>query len=344
MKTRKAIQLCLTSLTIGIGFLGGASIGMAAADACDRACLESIAEKYLAALVQHDPSKAPILPGTRYTENAVDLPLPDGLWRTAGQIGKYRLYVSDPQQGEIGFFAKATENGAPVLIATRLKVVKGQIAEIESYAPRLGNNITEGPGSSPRVDELGEVTRKQFTTALPPGKRLSREKLVSIASTYYTGIENNTGVKVPPFADDCMRLENGSPTTGVPLAPGATPTTHNMKCKDAFGLGYYREDTRLRNRRILAVDEDRGLVYMGCFFDHDATVRSYTVKDGSTRKVSQTGPWTWGTHEIFQINADGQISQIEAVLLAFPYGTRPGWNTGQHVPSEQARKDGFKEY
>src|SRR5688572_30325904 len=55
-----------------------------AAQSCDRACLENVAEKYLTAMAAHDPAKAPIAPGTRYTENGVELPLPDGLWRTAG--------------------------------------------------------------------------------------------------------------------------------------------------------------------------------------------------------------------------------------------------------------------
>jgi hypothetical protein len=329
-----------------LGFLlvGHAQTGAAASPACDRVCLEGIAEKYLAGMLTHDPSKAPIAKGARYTENAVTLPLPDGLWRTVDSIGKYRLYVSDPEQGQIGFFAKGTENGAPVLIATRLKVVNGQITEIESYVPRLTDMITAGPSSVKRTDMLGDAPRKQFVTPLPPGKRVSREKLASIANSYWEGLENNHGDKVPPFAADCLRLENGTQTSGVPLAPGARRATINMDCAESFRLGYYREDTRMRSRRMLVIDEERGLVYAGCFFDHDATVRQYQVKDGTTRTVKNTGPWTWGTHEVFQINAEGQISQVEAVLLAVPYGQLPGWDTGMHFPSEQAKKDGFKEF
>ncbi len=60
--------------------------------------------------------------------------------------------------------------------------------------------------------------------------------------------------------------------------------------------------------------------------------------------VRNTAPWTWGIHEIFQVNSDGQISQVEAVLLSVPYGMRPGWSTGMHMPSPQAVRDGFKEY
>jgi hypothetical protein len=49
-------------------------------------------------------------------------------------------------------------------------------------------------------------------------------------------------------------------------------------------------------------------------------------------------------NEIFQIDAAGRISQVEAVLLSVPYGMRPGWVTGLHLPSPQARQDHFKEY
>jgi hypothetical protein len=118
----------------------------------------------------------------------------------------------------------------------------------------------------------------------------------------------------------------------------------NFGCKEAFGLGYYREDTRLRNRRVLAVDEERGLVYAGVFFDHDAVLRSYQLTDGRTQTVRNTAPWTWMIQEIFQVNADGKISQVEAVLVSVPYGMRPGWSTGTHMPSPQAIKDGYKEY
>ena len=344
MKTIQALRGAGLALLLAAPLLIASSVHAAVQSDCDRACLEGLAEKYLSAMLAHDPAKAPIARNTRYTENAVELPLPDGLWRTVESFGVYRLFVADPQAGSIGFFVKAQENGAPVLVATRLKVVKQQITQIESYASRLTGTIGGGPSSAPRVDQLGDAPRKQFVTPLPVDKRQTREQLASIANSYFSGLENNTGEKVPPFADDCFRLENGSQTTGRAVEPGATPGALNMGCREAFGMGYYREDTRLRNRRILAVDEERGLIYTGVFFDHDATVRSYKLKDGRTNTVRNTAPWTWGIHEIFEVNAEGKISQVEAVLLALPYGTRPGWTTGVHMPSPQAQKDGFKEY
>ena len=321
-----------------------ALLGAAQPGKCDRACLSDTAESYLSAMLAHDPSKVPMAKGVRYTENGVELPLPDGLWRTLQSVGKYRLIVADPQASTVGFFAKAVENGVPVLVSTRLKVLNHQITEIESIASRLSATVGGGPSGLAREDQLGDTPRAQFLTPLPADQRHSREQLAQIVNQYFTGIENNTGDQPPPFAADCLRLENGTQTSGRPTPPGAEPGPLNFSCSEAFRLGYYHEDTRMRNRRVLAVDTERGLVYAGIFLDHDASIRSYKLKDGRTVTVKNTAPWTWEAHEIFQVNGAGQISQVEAVLLSVPYGTRPGWNSGIHLPSPAAQRDGFKEY
>jgi hypothetical protein len=345
----KVVAMCtagtLRSLAAAAVLLGlAAAPSHADAATCDRACLEGIAEKYLAAMLAHDPSQAPLAKGARYTENNVELPLPDGLWRTVTALGKYRLYVADPTGGSIGFFAKVQENGAPVLLSTFLKVSGGRITQMESQLARLSDTTGGGAPANLRDDQLGDAPRRQFLTPLPPGGRRSRAELAAIANSYYTGLENNRGDEPPPFADDCLRLENGTQTSGRPVPPGGQPSGMNYSCAEAFALGYYRDDTRLRNRRILAIDEERGLVYATVFFDHDATVRSYALRDGRPMTVRNTGPWTWSTQELFQINAEGRISQVEAVLLAVPYGQRPGFTTGLRFPSPQAIKDGFREY
>ena len=316
----------------------------AAASDCDRTCLESTAGKYQEALLAHDPKRAPLAANARYTENGVELTLPDGIWRTLGTLEPYRLLVADPAQKAVGFFLKGEENGAPVLIATRLRVVDRGITQIESVVARVSGTLGGFSFGGAHVDQLGASPRAQFLTPLPPDKRRTRGELAAIVNTYFTGIENNTGDKPPAFAEDCHRLEDGTATTNVPTPSGATPGAMNLGCAAAFALGYYHEDTRMRNRRILAVDEERGLVYTGIFLDHDATVRSYTLKDGRTNTVRNTGPWTWMAHEIFQVNADGKISQVEAILLSVPYGMRPGWSEGVHLPSPQAQKDHFREY
>jgi hypothetical protein len=311
---------------------------------CDRACLRDLAERYLNAMLAHDPTKAPLSVNARYTENGQTLTLPDGLWRTLGKLGSYRLTVADPEDHSIGFLAKGLENSAPVLIGTRLRVLNHQITEIESVVARLSSTLGGSSFGTPKDASIDGTPRKQFLEGLPVSARRTPAQLADIVNSYFTGLEGNTGDKPPAFAADCQRLENETPTTNVPVAEGAQPGAANLPCAKAFGLGYYREDTRLRNRRILAVDTERGLVYTGVFFDHDATVRAYKLKDGREVKVKNTGPWTWMIQELFEVNAEGKISQVEAVLLSVPYGMRPGWPSGTHLPSPQAKLDHFREY
>src|SRR5262245_20716806 len=117
MKTIQAARVGDIALGLVAPLLFSSGAHAAAAPSCDRACMEGLAEKYLAGMLTHDPSKAPLARSVRYTENAIELPLPDGLWRTVDSFGVYRLFVTDPKEGSIGFFVKAQENGAPVLVA-----------------------------------------------------------------------------------------------------------------------------------------------------------------------------------------------------------------------------------
>jgi len=312
----------------------------APADAdCDRACLNQVVKDYLAAMKTHDPSNIPMSPEVRYTENGVDLPLPDGLWRTVSDIGKYRLVVADPAIGEVGFFATVSENGVPVILSTRLQVVDHRISQIEAVVSRTG--LSGHEDEPPNLDALGDTPRAQFLQTLPPEARRSRQEMIAIVNTYWTGIELNKGDEPPLFADDCERIEAGVYTTNRGIPETGEPNSASYSCKEAFALGYYQNDTRVRDRRFLAIDQERGLVFTGFFIDHDAAIRSYKLNNGKTVEVSRTAPWTWMAHEIFQINADGRISQIEAVLLSVPYGMRPGWETGIHTPSPAAVADGF---
>lgn len=66
---------------------------------CDRACLTGVAGAYLAALVAHDPSRAPMAPNDRFTEQAQVLPVGEGLWKTATEgPSTFRIAVPDPDR------------------------------------------------------------------------------------------------------------------------------------------------------------------------------------------------------------------------------------------------------
>jgi len=310
---------------------------------CDRSCLQGLAEQFIAALIAHDPGRVPLAKGVRYSENSVPLPIPDGFWKNATGVRPYRLYIADPQWGTIGFYARMYENGDPVILSTRLKVYNHQITEIETIVTPERWRTTP-PGEATR-DYLGVKPRPEYTQVVPVARRRSREDLMKIVNTYFTGIENNTGDKPPIFSAHCRRLENGRPTSDVPVAPGKDLSGINMSCAKDLALGYHRNDNRIRSRRVMAVDLEHQVVMTSVYFDHenDAPARSYQLKNGKTVTVSDTSPSTLQAHETFSIDREG-ISQVEAVFTSVTYGTRPYFSTGFHMDSAQAVKDGFHGY
>src|SRR3974390_344906 len=179
--------------------LAGAT-GVHAADTCDRACLEGYVDRYLDALLAHQPSLLPLAPGVRFTEDGQQLLLGDGLWNTMHAKGRYRLFVTDVPAGQVAFFGSIQEDnrdpamGTPALIALRLKVRNRQIAEIEQI-------VIRDERAAKRVDEL--TPNPVYTQAIPPAERMSRTDLIATANKYFSGMQQNDGKGDYPFADDC---------------------------------------------------------------------------------------------------------------------------------------------
>jgi hypothetical protein len=312
---------------------------------CDRACLQDLAEQFIAALIAHDPAKVRLAKGVRYSENSVPLPIPDGFWKNATGVRSYRLYIVDPDWGTVGFYARMYQNGDPVIVSTRLKVYNHELTEIETIVTTERGRIGPAAATANPTDYLGDKPRPEYTQVVPPAQRRSREELMRIVNTYFTGIENNSGDKPPRFSSHCQRLEDGRPTSNVPAAAGQERGGINMSCAEDLAMGYHRNDNRIRSRRIMAVDLEHQVVMTSVYFDHenDAPIRSYQLKNGKTVTVTDPGPSTLQAHETFSIDREG-ISQVEAVFTNVTYGTRPYFTTGLHMDSPQAVKDGFDEY
>ena len=348
--SRRAAAALVTAAMVWLTTAASAQTGAAlppnaGSGDCDRACLQALAEKFIAALVAHDPAMVPLAKGVRYSENSVPLPIPDGFWKNATEVRPYRLYIVDPDWGTIGFYARMLENGSPVIVSARLRVYNHQLTEIETIVTsERGRPDPAGTAAAP-PDYLGERPRPEFTQVVPVAQRRTREELMKIVNTYFTGIENNSGDKPPVFSSHCQRLENGRPTSNVPVTPGRDPGGINMSCAADLAMGYHRNDNRIRSRRVMAVDLEHQVVMTSVYFDHenDASIRSYVLKNGKTVTVTETAPSTLQAHETFSIDKEG-VSQVEAVFTNVTYGTRPYFDTGFHMSSAQAVKDGFEEY
>ncbi len=311
--------------------------------ACDRACLEALVERYLDALAANDPDTLPLAHDVRFTENGQRLEIGDGLWRSVKEKGRYRLVVADVEAGQVAFIGTLVEDdrdpagGVPALAAGRLKVANGRITEIEQMTVR-------NPEAAARVEALG-APRPQFSRTVPPSERLSRAELIATADKYFTGMQQNDGKGDYPFADTCERIENGNLTTNRPTPPGETrpdPSTASTysaqwSCLEQFESGLLHFVTRIRDRRYVAVDPERGVVFAFAFFDHSAgDTRRFTAPNGRTVVAGPAQPWTWYIAEVFSIDR-GRLDQIEAVLDRVPYGMLSGWSSWEDGMSDRAR-------
>jgi hypothetical protein len=67
-----------------------------------------------AALVAHDPKALPFAANARFTEDTVEMPLGEGLWKTASGLGTFRQDIIDLRAGVAGTHVVMQERDAPV--------------------------------------------------------------------------------------------------------------------------------------------------------------------------------------------------------------------------------------
>jgi hypothetical protein len=307
------IHRVASALCAGLLLFGAAA---AQAEECDRGCLYQVLDRYLAALKAGDASKAGFAPGARTSENNVLLRPGDGLWATLSALGDYDLRFADPHAGSVAFYGVVRETDTSAPFAVRLKVRGGAISEAETIVARPQEAevpfVTADIKSLPVLNEI-----------LPPAARSSRERMIAIANGYFETIQRNDGTMHTAFTDDCNRREDGFQTTNRKDDTWGAIT--HLGCGQQFKLGWYRFDDRLRDRRFLVVDIERGLVMAAGFIDHSGRIGDYKLSDGrkATSKIFRH-PHSYCLLETFKIR-DGKIQQVEAVFTTVPYNMPTPW-------------------
>lgn len=322
--------VAVTTALLLVASASAGPIGSGVAPACDRACMTDIVDHYLAALVRHDPAGLPLNRDVKFTENTARLKVgTEGLWVGASELPTgFRIYAIDVGAGQAGFYGVMKERGRPLIIALRLKVVNGQITEIEHVLAR-----------GLRADAVKSLAaaRPEFITPVAPAKRLPRQQMVNIADSYFEAIEHADG-KLAPFADGCVRRENGAQTThnpkpvpwpvslGSKQADEAMAYIGTLSCSDQLDTHVMDFITRLWPRRHEIVDQELGLVFSFPMFQHrggSGTIKIYNVPGVDTLPLGGSSS-NLQAAEIFKIEG-GRIIAIEAMGTSLPYGTRSGW-------------------
>jgi hypothetical protein len=302
--------------------------------ACDRTCLEGYMDRYLQAMLDRNVTNDLFARNVRFTENGIQLPLGnEGLWWGMSGLGGYRFYVPDVETQQVALIGTVKENmsnngvnnneGNNVAVAIRLKIVEGKITEIEQLAirpavqlggggARGGAGAGGGRGGAPAAnnnpttgDRVLAMQKPHaiFFEVIPENKRASREDLVIAANHYFTALARHDSKGYYPFTKDCVRNENGIVATNDCLAQFTGNSLNGIV-------------SRIRDRRFVAVDRERGIVFSFAFFDH--------------HRIN----WTWQLAELFKIE-DGLIRRIEAVFHQAPFGIPSGWSTYEQSISEE---------
>ena len=279
------------SLVLGLAALAPS---VRAAD-CDRECLRGFITQYLDAMVAHKPGALPVANGIKFTEDTVQKPLGDGLWKTASGLRKYRQDILDVRQGVAASQVVVEEAGMPVMLVLRLKIAGKKITEVETQATR-----SRAEGAIFSIDAL-QTAGKAMNLVPDPAQLNSRDDAIKAALFYPAGLKIGSFMEVnAPFASDAYRIENGTVTAGA-------------GCGRA-GCENIKTQTIMKHpaitTRVAAVDEELGIVLLRMNFGDT----------GSYGPGNALIVW-----EAFKVYG-GQIHAVEAFMRVMPATAGSGWD------------------
>jgi hypothetical protein len=278
---------------------------------CDRACLASVLDQYMNAVVANAPERAPLFVGFRQTENAIVTRPGTGVWRSVTALGRVQRKFYDDVSGQAAYFGSVEEGSESAIVTIRIRVERREVTEAEWYIGRRGDPGIDGPvtpaapaGNLFDIDNL--IANPPPERVVPRSERLSREALIAITNTYFDGITTHDGSIIMAHPN-CLRVENGLKTTGRPLPSGSTDGYEGRtNCQSNMGTFSI---ALVAARRYPLVDLEAQAVLGTVVFLRDL---------GATRRRN-------GLSEIFYIDA-GKIREIYAAMFyPAPEQPMPNW-------------------
>jgi hypothetical protein len=262
--------LCAALATIAV------SNSAFAQQSCDRPCLRGMLDRYLEAVIAHDPAKAPLVVGFRQTENAINVQPGNGLWKSMTALGKVQRRYFDPVTGQAGYYGTVMEGSETAIVTLRLRVEDRKLTEAEWYVARADDPGMAGPrrAGGPPANNFNPEYLEQHQPRqdpVPARQRVDRATLSRIVDSYFDAITSHDG-SVAVTHRGCGRVENGSPTPpgaflpplprregqGPPAPPpGQAPQGGITDC--VAGLQNFNA-SMVAARRIPLIDEEAQIV------------------------------------------------------------------------------------
>jgi hypothetical protein len=288
---------------------------------CDKACLEGLAARFMTAMAAQKPQDIPWARNVKFTENGVGIQVGEGIWGSIRGKSDFGVTVADAGNGTVAWYGLIHDHDAPAYAGVRLKVTGSLVSEAEVIVARERN---PGPWTDPRSFTIDA----RYNTVVPADQRTSRKKLVAAVDGYARSIARNSGAVHTSFDSACTRTENGQAvTSGAVGSIGLvkSPGQYAQGCEAQLKLGLYRPLDRLRGRRVLAVDEERGLVVATAIADFNLAGRNYRLTDGRQVESEAFHAMARELFEVYKI-VDGRIVSIDAVSVDQPFGMPSAWS------------------
>lgn len=250
---------------------------------CNTECLANLAISVAAAMPGNRWEE--VYWGSRvgYSENSVGIRVGESIWRGITAVDQSPLVIADAQTGKAVWIGRIEEHGQPAWAAFTVAADGQAVGSVDALIRRSNY----GP-------PFAEPTSAPQFAPLPESARTPRAQMVAAAERFMEALGSRASTAPDIFAPDCQWLVNGQGVGG---------------CVAAFGSPPLQRIEAVRDREVLAVDEERGLVALRFFEDIPAT-------DG-------TGyPLTYQVVEVSRIE-NGRITRLEAFTSELPYGMRP---------------------
>ena len=152
-------------------------------------------DKYLVALIAGDPNQLDLATHPKFTENGVVLPIGSALWHTAEGLGEFTQYFLDPTAHSVAFFGTVKERDTKSILSVRLKLQDRVIKEIEQIVVR---NAHGAQSWEERVKPGARAyTTEGWDAVLKPSERVSRDRMIAIANSYFSSIQGGSATPVP---------------------------------------------------------------------------------------------------------------------------------------------------
>ncbi len=272
-------------------------ISVSSPDACNTRCLTRLTERVMNAYPNRGEWKTlPWADEVGYEENSVGLQVGEGIWGSTTAVGGDPLIIADEELGRAVWIGRIEAHGQPSWAAVTVSADGDKIGGVEAvirrkeYGPPFA-----APESAPEFSNLSR------------GERTSRMDMLAAVDRVYAAINAQNGTAPDDFADDCMWAVNGQE-----LSPCAAPLTGKR----------LQSVKAVRDARVIAVDEQRGLVAMSMFEDFPASEQDFTDASGEAYKGSLPYPRTQQVVGLFRFSG-GKIERIEAFASELPYGMQP---------------------